>query len=167
MSPNNAHQLSGQHRIDGKLHLVHHVRDEEVKLITTVTSPLKVEFRLEDLGQLLAGACVMALPVVLPSEVWDLEETHSTCRLWAVLPFSIFALTEFVWGLCYGKRIVEFSKHFFILAVSAYFVILSVSLLLLYLFDEAPLYDLKVTLTRTILVAFPTSFAVAAVDFMK
>ena len=67
MSPNNAHQPSGPHRIDIRLHLVHHVRGEVGKLITTVTGPLKVEYRLEDLGQLLAGACVMALVVALPS----------------------------------------------------------------------------------------------------
>ena len=63
---------TGHHRVDGRLHLVHKVRDAEGNLITTVTGPLKVEFRLEDLGQLLAGACVMALPVALTEEVWDL-----------------------------------------------------------------------------------------------
>ena len=42
-----------------------------------------------------------------------------------------------------------------------------VSLTLLFLFDKAPLDDLKVTLTRTILVAFPASFAATAVDFLK
>jgi uncharacterized membrane protein len=51
--------------------------------------------------------------------------------------------------------------------VSAYVVTFLVSLLLLLLFDKAPLDDLRVTLTRTILVAFRASFAATAVDFMK
>ena len=37
------------HRIDGQLHLVHHMTDEKGDPIAMVTGPLKVEFRLEDL----------------------------------------------------------------------------------------------------------------------
>jgi len=42
-----------------------------------------------------------------------------------------------------------------------------VALLLLFLFDKAPLDDMGATFTRTIFVAFPASFAATAVDFMK
>jgi hypothetical protein len=56
---------AGTHRVDGRLHLIHHLRDAAGNRITTVTGPLKVEFRIEDFCQLLAGACVMALPVAL------------------------------------------------------------------------------------------------------
>jgi len=48
-----------------------------------------------------------------------------------------------------------------------YLVTLLVAFLLLFLFDKAPLDELVLTLTRTILVAFPASFAATAVDFMK
>ena len=57
------------HRVGGRLHLVHYFPDDKGNRIATVTGPLKVEFRLEDLGQLVAGACVMALPVALTEEV--------------------------------------------------------------------------------------------------
>jgi uncharacterized membrane protein len=36
-----------------------------------------------------------------------------------------------------------------------------------FLFDKAPLNDMGVTLTRTVLVAFPASFAATAMDFLK
>lgn len=52
-----------------------------------------------------------------------------------------------------------------ILAVSL--VTFLVAFLLLFLFDKAPLDDLGLTLTCTVLVAFPASFAATAVDFMK
>jgi hypothetical protein len=42
-----------------------------------------------------------------------------------------------------------------------------VAFLLLFLFDKAPLDDLGTTLTRTIIVAFPSAFAATAVDFVK
>ena len=40
----------------GRLHFVHHITDENGNKITTVTGPLKVEFRIHDLAQLVAGA---------------------------------------------------------------------------------------------------------------
>ena len=43
-------QPSGTHRVDGRLHLIYHVPDDEGNLITTVTGPLKVEFPPEDLA---------------------------------------------------------------------------------------------------------------------
>ena len=59
MNSTEPHPQSQIHRVDGRLHFVHHVRDDDGNLVTTVTGPLKVEFRLEDLGQLAAGACIM------------------------------------------------------------------------------------------------------------
>ena len=155
------------HRIDGRLHLMHHIRDEEGNLITTVTGPLKVEFRLEDLCQLLAGACVMALPVALTGEVWDLGESLSIGRTLSILAVSILILAGFIWGLFYGKRIVEYKGHFFKRVLSAYVLTFLVALFLLYLFDQAPLDNMRVTLTRTVLVAFPASFAATVMDFLK
>jgi uncharacterized membrane protein len=155
------------HKVDGRLHFVHQVRDEEGNLISTVTGPLKVVFRLEDLGQLIAGACVMALPVALTGEVWDLGETLSIARTLGVLGVSLITLAGFVWGLFYGKRIRHYPGHFFKRVISAYLVTFAVGPLLLLLFDKAPLDNLRVTFTRTILVAFPASFAATAVDFIK
>jgi uncharacterized membrane protein len=158
---------SKMHRVDGRLHLVHHVTDDKGNRIATVTGPLKVEFRLEDLGQLLAGACVMALPVALTEEVWNLGETLSSGRTLLILGFSVLALAGLIWGLFYGNRIVEFRGHFLKRAISAYVVTFLVALLLLFLFDRAPMDDLRVSFTRTILVAFPVAFAATAVDFMN
>ena len=158
---------SNNYSADERPHFVHQVADEKGNRIATVTGPLKVEFRLEDFCQLVAGACVMAMPVALTEEVWNLGETLSAARALLILVFSILTLTVFIWGLFYGKRIVQYHRHFLKRAVSAYLVTFCVSLTLLFLFDKAPLDDLKVTLTRTILVAFPASFAATAVDFLK
>ena len=155
------------HRLDGRLHLVHHVRDEAGNRIATVTGPLKVEFRIEDFCQLVAGACIMALPVALTEEVWNLGESLSTGRTLLILAVSIFTLAGFIWGLFYGKLIGEYKGHFFKRVFSAYIVTFLVALLLLFLFDQAPLDDLRVTVTRTIIVAFPASFAATAMDFLK
>jgi len=155
------------HRIDGRLHLVHYVANEEGHRVATVAGPLKVEFRIEDLGQLVAGACVMALPVSLTEEVWNLGEALSTGRALMILAFSVFTLAGFIWGLFYGKRVVDHPGHFLKRAVSTYLVTFAIAFVLLLVFDKAPLDDLRVALIRTIIVAFPASFAATAVDFMK
>ena len=154
-------------RIDGHLHFVHHVRDAQGKIIQTVAGPLKVEFRLEDFGQLLAGACVMALPVALTGEVWDLGEALSPMRTLAIFLLSLLTLGGFVWALFYGRRISEYPGHFCRRVLSAYLLTFLVAFLLLFLFDKAPLDDLGTTLTRTVIVAFPSAFAATAVDFIK
>jgi uncharacterized membrane protein len=107
------------------------------------------------------------LPVALTEEVWNLGETLSIGRALLILGFSILALAGFIWALFYGNRIGHFKSHFLKRVVSAYLLTFSVSFLLLFLFDKAPLDNLKVTLTRTILVAFPASFAATAVDFIR
>ena len=167
MSEPNAKSESKLHRVDGRLHLVHYVTDENGEKIATVTLPLKVEFRLEDVAQLAAGACVMGLPVAVTEEVWNLGETLPVGRTLLVLFISVITVGTLIWGLFYGKRINEFPGSFLTRAISAYVVTFAVAFLLLWLFDKAPLDDLGVALTRTVLVAFPASFAAVAVDFIK
>jgi hypothetical protein len=64
-------QPSGSNRVCGRLHLVQHGRDDESSFIGTVTGPPKVEFRLEDLDQLVVDACLMALPLSLTEQGWE------------------------------------------------------------------------------------------------
>ena len=120
-----------------------------------------------DLSQLVVGAFVMALPVAVTGEVWDLGEQLSLGRILAILGISLLTLAMFVWGLFYGKHIGKYQGHFLKRVVSAYLVTFMVALLLLVLFDKAPLQDLQVTFARCVLVAFPACFAATAVDYMK
>jgi len=167
VKPDKSQSSSRKYRVDGDLHLVHQVNDEDGNPVATVTGPLKVEFRLEDLGQLAAGACIMALPVVLTEEVWDLGGELSLLRTFMILAFSLFILSGFIWSLFYGRHISEYRAHFFRRVVSAYTITFCIALFLLFLFGKAPLDDLQLTFTRTIIVAFPASFAATAVDFIK
>jgi len=121
----------------------------------------------EDLAQLLAGACVLALPAALTEEVWDLGKTLSVARTLAIFALSLLTLAGFIWGLFYGGRIREYPGHFLKRVFSAYLMTFMVSLLLLFMFDKAPLDQMGVTLTRAVIVAFPSSFAATAVDFIN
>jgi uncharacterized membrane protein len=158
---------SSTHRVGGRLHVVNQVRDKAGNLISTVTRPLKVEFKLTDFFQLIAGATVLALPVSLTEEVWNLGGELSMTRSLVILAVSVITLAGFIWALFYGQRLPDYPDEFVKRCISAYLVAFAVALILLTLFDKAPLDDLALTLKRTIIVAFPASFAATAVDFMK
>ena len=51
MSSTGDGQHTTLHRVQGKLHSVHHLKDEAGRVIGTVVRPLKVEFHAEDFGQ--------------------------------------------------------------------------------------------------------------------
>lgn len=155
------------HRIDGRLHLLHRVRDENGKLVLTVTGPLKVEFRFEDFCQLVIGACVLALPVALTEEVWNLGEQLSTARTLMIMAVSMLTLTGFVWVLFYGERVADYKRDFVRRVLSAYIVTFLVALFILFLFDQAHLDDLKTSFTRTVVVALPASFSATVMDFVR
>jgi uncharacterized membrane protein len=154
-------------RVGGRLHLVHKVKQEDGSYVTSVVGPLKVEFRLEDLGQLVAGASVMALPFSVTEEVWNLGSELSVGRTAAIAAVSLLTLAAFVWSLFYGERITQYPREYVTRVLSTYLITLCVSFLLLALFDKAPLDDLSLALTRTVIVALPASYSATAVDYIK
>jgi uncharacterized membrane protein len=155
------------HRVRGKLHSVHHLKDDAGRVISTVVRPLKVEFHLEDFGQLVVGAFVLALPLAFTEEVWDLGEDLSGGRIFAIFVASLIALALFIWTLFYQGEGDSYTGHFLKRVVAAYAATFCVALFLMILVDKAPLDDIQLTLSRVIIVSFPASFSATAVDFVK
>jgi len=153
-------------RIGGQVHSIQEVRDEAGRLIDTVTKPLKVEFRLRDVGQLLAGACMMGIPMALADEVWRLGEVLPPGRILFIALLSILVLALYIWGLFYGGHIAEFKFDFFKRVTISYLATLGVSLLLLALFGE-PGFDLSLSIRTAVIVAFPSAFAASTVDYIR
>lgn len=167
MSKTGEDQSGALHRIDGRLHTVQKLKDETGRVVGTIIQPLKVELHLEDLGQLVAGACVIALPVTFTEEVWTLGASLSWGRTLAILAVSLVTLSLFVWALFYGKKAGEYKGSFVGRVALAYLLSFSISLLLLALVDKAPLDDIALSVKRAIIVAFPACFAATAVDYVK
>ena len=167
MSSTGDGQHTTLHRVQGKLHSVHHLKDEAGRVIGTVVRPLKVEFHLEDLGQLLVGAFIMALPLAFTEEVWDLGKDLSGGRVFAIFVASLIALALFIWTLFYQGEGNSYRGHFLKRVVAAYAATFCVALFLMILVDKAPLDDIQLTLSRVVIVAFPASFSATVVDFVK
>lgn len=167
MSSSGDGQHTTLHRVQGKLHSVHHLKDEAGRVIGTVVRPLKVEFHLEDVAQLIVGAFVMALPLAFTEEVWDLGEDLSGGRVFAIFVASLIALALFIWALFYQGESDTYKGHFLKRVVSAYAATFCVAFFLMILVDKAPFDDIQLALSRTIIVAFPASFSATVVDFVK
>jgi uncharacterized membrane protein len=111
------------------------------------------------------GACIMAFPVAATEEVWNLG---TDLTLWRVLLFAL-ASVSFLAVLIYvlhGHTAFPPSKKVFLERVAGtYGITLLISALLLLGVDQLDLLqDPAIALKRTILVAFPASFAATAVD---
>ena len=167
MAAHDDDQHESVQQIGGRPHRVHHLKDDAVRVIGTVAKPLRSEFRLADVGQLLVGAFIMALPLAFTEEVWDLGRDLSHGRVLVIFLVSVLTLALFVWTLFYQGEGDHYRGHFLKRVTAAYIVTFCVALFLMILVDKAPLDDLWLTFSRTVIVAFPASFSATAVDFVK
>ncbi len=108
----------------------------------------------------------MAFPVASAGEIWDLGKELSLLRVSGFAVASIVFLALFVYGLHHHgqpqeNRLEGFAARVF----TTYGLTVLISALLLFGVDRLELLsDPLLALKRTILVAFPASFAATAVD---
>lgn len=169
MSGNDERQIATRvERRNGRLHSIQEVRDSAGKLLSQVAKPLQVEFHGDDIAQLVAGACALAIPVAFTEEVWTLGSTLSSGRIVLVALATVLSLAFFVRSLFYpGKNLHEYRFEFVKRVIASYLTTLAVAMLLLILIDKGPFDDLALGLKRAVLIAFPASFAATAVDYIK
>ena len=60
-------------RINGELHQVTPVRDQDGKVVTHHIRQLHLELSLKDRVQILVGATILAIPTAFTEEVWNLS----------------------------------------------------------------------------------------------
>ncbi len=122
-----------------------------------VTEP---RFHLRDVVEIAVGACVMAFPVAVTEEVWNLGEELALGRVLLFALAALFFLAVFIYVLHDHVGFPPTRKAFLLRVASTYGVTLLISALLLLGVDRIDLQqDPLIALKRTILVAFPASFA--------
>ena len=127
-----------------------------------VTEP---RFHWRDVVEIAVGACVMAFPVAVTEEVWNLGEELALGRVLLFALASLFFLAVFIYVLHDHAGFPSTRKAFLLRVGSTYGMTLLISALLLLGVDRIDLLqDPLIALKRTILVAFPASFAATVVD---
>ena len=153
--------------INGRLHSIHEIRDRAGELISQIATPLRVELKLEDIAQLIAGAIMLGVPVALTEEVWVLGETLPASRIWMIAVGSILVNAFFVKMLFYRDNLAKYPIQFISRVLASYTAALLVALVLLAMFDMGPLQDPMLALRRAVIIAFPASFAAISVDYIR
>lgn len=125
-------------------------------------------FSARDVAEIALGACIMAFPVAVTEEVWNLGAELSTLRVLLFALASLFFLGLLILLLHHHEVKGADTRQFFQRVVSTYGVTLLISAALLIGVDRFDLLaEPVVSLKRTILVAFPASFAATVVDSMR
>ena len=125
----------------------------------------KSEFRRQDVVEIALGGCIMGFPAAVTAEVWDLgaELTLTHALLFSLA--SLFFLAVLIYTLHGHSESQQSRKAFVLRVLTTYCVTLLIAALLLFGIDRLELLqDPLVALKRTILVAFPASFAATVVD---
>ncbi len=101
-------------RVGGRLHRISEVIDDDGTVISRVAAPLRVEFKLEDVAQLLTGALMLAVPVALTEEVWVQGEELPIFRIYIIASLSLAVNAFFVKMLFYPGELWVFRGEFFL-----------------------------------------------------
>jgi uncharacterized membrane protein len=122
-------------------------------------------FTLSDLAQIAVGACVMGFPVATAQEIWDLSVALTLRRTLLFAVASLLSLAALIFVL-HGSDTGSTARGTHLRRVlSTYGLTIVISALLLFGVDRLDLFGHPlVALKRTILVAFPASFAATVVD---
>jgi len=127
----------------------------------------RVRFTRKDVAEIATGACIMAFPVAVTEEVWNLGAELSLPHVLLFALASIFFLALMIYALTHES--LESNSSVFVRRVlSTYFLTLLIAAMLLLGVDRLELFtDPVVGLKRAILVAFPASFAATIFDSLS
>lgn len=118
-----------------------------------------------DLSEIIIGSLVLAFPVAVTEEVWNLSVDISMARALMISLGSLVFISVFVRTTYFHETTFASSKEVAKRALTVYLVTLAAVAATLFVIGKLPLNsDFMVAVKRTIIVAFPASFAATAVD---
>ena len=122
-------------------------------------------FSLKDLGEVVVGACTLALPLAVTEEVWNLGQELPMLNVLAIVAVSYGVIAAYVRAHFYGGRLTGSHGQYVKRVLSIYVVTLTIAALCLLAVDKLPvLADPLVALKRVVLTSLPASFFATVVD---
>lgn len=125
-------------RIGGYLHRVVPISDKSGKIISYVLKPFMVEFRPRDAFQVIVGASLLAIPVTLTEEAWNLGEKLPLLNVLLLGVISILFISSFVYFNIYRfhlkGNVFEFIKR----VICTYLLSLAVVAIVLTIIQKCP-----------------------------
>ena len=118
-----------------------------------------------DVSEIVIGSLVLAFPVAVTEEVWNLSSELSLGRTIFISLVSIVCISVFVQTTYRHELSFSSQKELMVRVFAVYLLTLVVAAAVLFAIRKLPLLtDTMVSIKRTIIVAFPASFAATVVD---
>lgn len=155
-------------RIGGYLHRVVPIADKSGKIISYALNPLMLEFKPRDIMQVIIGSALLAIPVSLTEEAWNLGETLPISNVLMIATISIVLISVFVYFNFYKVTLKGYVFDFIKRIIGTYLISLLVVALILTLIDKCPWgIDNLLAIKRIIIVAFPAAMSGTLSDTIK
>lgn len=123
------------------------------------------KLHIRDLAEIVIGSLVLAFPVAVTEEVWNLSTELSLVRTLAISFTSLVFISVFVKTTYRHEMTFSSQKQLFARVLAVYGVTMAVAAGVLFAVDRLPLLgETLVAVKRTVIVAFPASFAATVID---
>ena len=155
-------------RIGGYLHRIVPIADKSGEIISYALKPLMLEFNVRDIVQVIIGSALLAIPVSLTEEAWDLGESLPITNVIMLSLLSLVMISVFVYFNFYKVTFKGYVVDFVKRVVGTYIISLIVVALILTLIEKCPWgIDNVLALKRIIIVAFPAAMSGTLSDTIK
>lgn len=157
-------------RIGGYLYKVVPIMDDAAdKVIDYALTPLMVELRARDVMQIIIGASILAIPVGLTEEAWNLGKEMPMPNVLGLMFVSLFFLSSFIYYNFYRFNLRAHWFSFIKRVLTTYIVSGLVVAGLLALIGKLGIQEdgWDVAFARLVIASFPASMSAAVSDTIK
>ena len=155
-------------RIGGYLHRVIPIADKSGQIISFALKPLMLEFKPRDIMQVAIGSALLAIPVSLTEEAWNLGATLPGINTIIIGILSLFMISIFVYFNFYKVTFKGYIAEFVKRVIGTYIISLLVVGIMLTLIQKCPWgVDNIIAIKRIIIVAFPAAMSGTLSDTIK
>lgn len=155
-------------RIGGYLHRIVPIADKSGEVISYALKPLMLEFKPRDIMQVIVGASLLAIPVSLTEEAWNLGELLPNTNIFVIAILSLMFVSVFVYFNFYKVTLKGYVFDFIKRVFGTYFISLIVVALILTIIQKCPWgIDNVLAIKRIIIVAFPAAMSGTLSDTIK
>ncbi|MGM0420991.1 MAG: DUF2391 family protein [Bacillota bacterium] len=155
-------------RIGGYLHKVKVLKDASGNILEHVVTPLMVESRPRDVLQVIIGASILAVPVGMTEETWNLGADLPMLNVLALALLGLIFIGFFVYLNFYRHMLMEYKMEFVKRILMIYLTSLLVVGVFLVIINKFPFYaDRAVAIKRLLIITFPCSMSGTITDGLK
>ena len=155
-------------RIGGYLHRIVPIADKSGKIISYALKPIMVEFKPRDVVQVIIGSALLAIPVSLTEEAWNLGESLPNLNIGILSFISLLFISVFIYFNFYRRNLKGYKIEFVKRVVSTYLISILVTAIILTIIEKCPWgTDSLLALKRVIIVAYPASLSGTLSDMIK